>query len=125
MPAGWQLDSLYHTHPQGPQSSLFSEDDISTAQRRKVPTYVLSRYDNRIRSFDPATSKVSKSANGEYAPGELLDEGAPGLRERSTASLRALSGAIFAQTVASCRAVAVTPDETAGCLGAVLGGGFP
>lgn len=125
VPAGWQLDSLYHTHPQGPQSSLFSEDDISTAQRLKVPSYVLSRYDNRIRRFDPASSRVSKSVTGEYSAGELLDETAPALKERSAHPPRTVSASWFAHTAASCRVTPGAPADAARCLGAVLGGGLP
>jgi hypothetical protein len=76
VPAGWQLDSLYHTHPQGLQSSVFSQEDIRVARRLNVPSYMLSRYDNKIRKFAPATSRIVQSANGISSAGEILEEAA-------------------------------------------------
>ena len=76
VPPGWQLDSLYHTHPQGPQSSVFSQEDIRVARRLNVPSYMLSRYDNKIRKFDPATSRIVQSAIGISSAGEVLEEAA-------------------------------------------------
>ncbi|HTV97797.1 MAG TPA: hypothetical protein VME42_17500 [Steroidobacteraceae bacterium] len=68
VPKGWQLNSTYHTHPSGDRSTQFSDDDINTAQQLKAPSYVLARDDNKIRMFDPASSKVSS----ERPPGSAF-----------------------------------------------------
>jgi hypothetical protein len=83
VPQGWKLHSTYHTHPSGDRSTQFSDDDISTAQQLKAPSYVLARDDNKIRMFDPASSKVSKDAgagkfaSSRYSNGSLVDEAPP------------------------------------------------
>lgn len=81
VPKGWQLHSTYHTHPSGPRSTQFSDDDISTAQQLKVPSYVLALDDNKIRVFDPASSKVAidtnKRFNNRYSNGSVVDETPP------------------------------------------------
>ena len=46
------------------------------AQRLNVPSYMLSRYDNKIRKFDPATSRIVQSAKGISSAGEILEEAA-------------------------------------------------
>jgi len=80
IPKGWSLDSTYHSHPSGKRSTQFSEDDISTAQQLKVPSYVLAYDDNKIRMFDPASSKVSKDDFGDkmstarVSNGSIVDE---------------------------------------------------
>lgn len=70
----WQLDSIYHSHPSAPRSTQFSQDDIDIAQRLGVPSYILTRYDNKVRLFDPATSPVVKSPEGNFSPGTVVDE---------------------------------------------------
>jgi proteasome lid subunit RPN8/RPN11 len=82
VPQGWQLHSTYHTHPSGQRSTVFSGDDIDTAQQLKAPSYVLARDDNKIRTFDPASSKVSKDSSwkfsdNRYSNGSLIDETPP------------------------------------------------
>ncbi len=81
VPKGWQLHSTYHTHPSGSRSTLFSGDDISMAQQLKAPSYVLALDDNKVRMFDPASSKVSKNQSvgrdandGTFAYGSQVDE---------------------------------------------------
>jgi proteasome lid subunit RPN8/RPN11 len=68
VPKGWTLHSTYHTHPSGENSTMFSGDDISTAQQLKAPSYILARDDNKIRVFDPATSKTfdDDSSGGRF-----------------------------------------------------------
>lgn len=77
VPQGWALNSTYHTHPAGPQSTQFSDDDINTAQQLKAPSYVLAHFDNKIRMFDPASSPISKNVTGRFSPGSLVDESKP------------------------------------------------
>jgi proteasome lid subunit RPN8/RPN11 len=80
VPPGWQLHSTYHTHPSGARSTQFSDDDINTAQQLKAPSYVLARDDNKIRMFDPASSKVQKDSfpsTNRYSTGSLVDETPP------------------------------------------------
>lgn len=84
VPQGWKLHSTYHTHPQGPRSTQFSDDDINTAQQLKAPSYILTLADNKIRTFDPASSKVSQDGSGggmlsksRFAYGNVVDETPP------------------------------------------------
>src|SRR6202044_1630458 len=58
VPQGWTLHSTYHTHPSGPRTTQFSDNDVSTAQQLNAPSYMLARDDNNIRKFDPASSTV-------------------------------------------------------------------
>lgn len=73
----WQLDSIYHSHPAGPRSTVFSQDDLDVAQRLGVPSYILTRYDNKVRVFDPASSPIVKSPDGNFAHGDVVDETPP------------------------------------------------
>jgi hypothetical protein len=83
VPPGWALHSTFHTHPSGDRSTLFSEGDISTAKRLKTPSYVLARDDDKIRMFDPASSKVWQDSSGglsaqqRYSSGSLVKETPP------------------------------------------------
>jgi hypothetical protein len=86
VPKGWQLHSTYHTHPSGDRSTQFSDDDINMSQQLKAPSYILARDDDKIRMFDPASSKVLKSysggglsnnSNNKYSIGGLVDEAPP------------------------------------------------
>jgi hypothetical protein len=84
VPQGWQLHSTYHTHPVGPRSTQFSDDDINTAQQLKAPSYVLARADDKVRMFDPASSKISKDqssgdmlAKTRFSNGSVVDETPP------------------------------------------------
>jgi hypothetical protein len=81
VPQGWQLHSTYHTHPAGePRSTQFSPNDVSTAQQLKAPSYVLARADDKIRMFDPASSKVLKDDSNsqlKYSLGSVVDETPP------------------------------------------------
>ena len=65
------------------------------AQRLNVPSYMLSRYDNTIRKFDPATSRIVQSANGISSAGEILEEAAVRLKPERYRPARAdrLAGA--------------------------------
>lgn len=82
VPQGWQLKSIYHSHPQGPESTRFSSDDVAMAKQLGIPSYILAHYDDRIRLFDPATSAVTRSPNGSFSIGSLVDE--PAQRPAST-----------------------------------------
>lgn len=81
VPQGWQLDSIYHTHPKGPQSSVFSMDDVNMAQQLNKPSYILPLADNTIRKFDPSDSESNHvvrkgfDPSASYAPGVPIYEG--------------------------------------------------
>jgi|HubBroStandDraft_1064217.scaffolds.fasta_scaffold09776_6 hypothetical protein len=84
VPQGWQLHSTYHTHPAGPRSNAFSEDDVATANQLKAPSYILSLADNKVRVFDPASSQVLKDPSGgsllngrRFSNGSIVDETPP------------------------------------------------
>jgi hypothetical protein len=82
VPQGWQLHSTYHTHPAGPRSTMFSGDDIDTASQLKAPSYILTLGDNKIKMFDPASSKVSKDSSwnfsdNRYSNGSIVNEAPP------------------------------------------------
>ena len=85
VPKGWVLHSTYHTHPAGALSTQFSEDDIDTAKQLKAPSYVLARADNKVRMFDPSSSKVQSSSDPtrfgtpgtKFSNGSLVDETPP------------------------------------------------
>ena len=82
MPQGWSLHSTYHVHPSGDRSTQFSDDDINTAKQLKAPSYVLALDDNKIRMFDPTSSKVlrdfsDKNNMRSYSNGSLVDETPP------------------------------------------------
>jgi hypothetical protein len=72
----WKVDSLYHTHTAGERSAKFSADDLDMASRLKVPSYILARYDNKIRMYEPGKHPVVKSVEGNFSLGEIVDEGA-------------------------------------------------
>lgn len=74
IPQGWKLASLYHNHPAGQQSTMFSGDDIAQAKQLGIPSYILSHADNRIRRFDPTSSSVIRSDGTYFSPGALVDE---------------------------------------------------
>lgn len=83
VPKGWQLHSTYHTHPAGQLSTQFSDNDIDTAKQLKAPSYVLAREDDKVRMFDPTSSKVQSDAGPagfgrvRFATGSLVDETPP------------------------------------------------
>lgn len=82
VPQGWTLQSTYHTHPSGQRSTQFSDDDINTAQQLKVPSYILARDDNKVRMFDPASSKIQRDSGGDrfanrFSSGSVVDETPP------------------------------------------------
>lgn len=83
VPKGWSLHSTYHTHPAGHLSTQFSDNDIDTATQLKAPSYVLAREDDKVRMFDPSSSKVKNDSDlahpggGRYAIGSTVDETPP------------------------------------------------
>jgi hypothetical protein len=59
---------------------MFSDGDINTAKQLNAPSYILSQDDNKIRMFDPNSSKVQKlNASGRYnfSYGSTVDETPP------------------------------------------------
>jgi hypothetical protein len=91
VPQGWQLHSTYHTHPSGYRSTQFSDDDINMANQLKAPSYVLARDDNKIRVFDPSSTKVQTDTGAgamgknKFSYGSLVDESPPTLPSTQTA----------------------------------------
>lgn len=80
VPQGWQMSATFHTHPNGPNSTNFSGDDVNMAQQLKMPSYILPYQDNTIRKFDPAdraSNHVYNSGDPDraYAPGVSVTEG--------------------------------------------------
>lgn len=64
-----ELAGIYHTHPDGPRSRMFSPDDIEAARQLKVLSYIKHLSDGEIRRFDPATtSTTSKRFAGQNMP---------------------------------------------------------
>jgi proteasome lid subunit RPN8/RPN11 len=80
VPNGWQLHSTYHTHPSGDRSTQFSNDDINISRQLKAPSYILAQDDDKIRMFDPTSSKVlndrsiGHASNNMFSNGSLVDE---------------------------------------------------
>ena len=76
IPSPWVLHSLYHTHPEGADSTKFSADDIAAAKALGVHSYVLSLEDNHIHVFDPTRDKIFHDPQGigDYAPGNVIQE---------------------------------------------------
>lgn len=111
VPQGWQLHSTYHTHPSGMRSTQFSGDDIDTANQLKAPSYILARDDDKVRMFDPKSSKVSTDiTNGRvsYSNGSLVDETPPTLPPATPAVATAPPPTQAPPTPASPAAVPVT-----------------
>jgi proteasome lid subunit RPN8/RPN11 len=78
VPAGWSLNSTYHTHPSGDRSTEFSENDIDTAQQLKAPSYILPFDDPRVRVFYPSSSRMLRDiSSGDlfstYSYGSLIE----------------------------------------------------
>lgn len=85
-PDPWQLAGLYHTHPSSGSygesavppgdTEMFSPNDVDVAKQLKVPSYILSYFDNKIRSYDPKIGQTSLNAQfgGVVAPGDVVDE---------------------------------------------------
>ena len=100
MPRGWQLSAIFHTHPSGDNSLMFSGDDVNMAQQLKVPSYILPADDNKIRLFDPTASKVVAShldPSKTYFNGSIVSESPATDPSVSTSSPQALAQALAAQ----------------------------
>lgn len=59
-PKGSKLLALYHTHPPGDESDLFSGNDVTTSQKLKLPYYMGSYADGSIKVFTPGKSETKK-----------------------------------------------------------------
>jgi len=71
-PKGSKLHGLYHTHPEGKKSHLFSHGDIEIAEQLKMPYYMAHAKDKSYHVFTPG-SKVNKRRDREWnASGEPL-----------------------------------------------------
>lgn len=62
------LVALYHTHPPGALSSLFSECDIEIADQLHVPSYILVLDKGQIKSFVPGVTKTFEQGGGVLTP---------------------------------------------------------
>lgn len=120
VPQGWQLNSTYHTHPSGDRSMQFSDNDISTAQQLKAPSYVLARDDNKVRVFDPASSKVlpdtasGKLSNLKFSYGSVVNETPPTPTTPALATAPpATQAPPVGDTAPATASVTGTPAETA------------
>ncbi len=58
---------------------MFSDDDINVSQKLKAPSYILARDDNKIKMFDPTSSKVQKdtSFGAQFGQGTRFSYGSP------------------------------------------------
>ncbi len=61
-----KLVALYHTHPPGALSDLFSQCDIEIADQLKVPSYILVLDNGQIKSFLPGVSSTFNEGGGVF-----------------------------------------------------------
>lgn len=59
-PKKYSLAGIYHTHPAADDSHLFSPDDIETARKLNLLSFIKVLAKNEIRRFDPA-KKLERS----------------------------------------------------------------
>ena len=75
-PAGSRLVGIYHTHPPHELDEYFSAEDVLTAQRLRVKSYLGVVAKGHVRVFDPARMQPSfiwrKEDYGRMSPGKLL-----------------------------------------------------
>lgn len=74
-PKGANLVSLYHTHPEGEKSEIFTRDDIEMAEKltehfgRPIPYFMGHVKDGSVRSFIPGKSEIT---GRHTSPGEFV-----------------------------------------------------
>ncbi|RUO37075.1 hypothetical protein CWE15_11750 [Aliidiomarina taiwanensis] len=59
IPKGGSLVGMYHTHPSGSASLLFSQHDVRFAESTGLRSYVGNYQDNAIRYYDPSSMSPS------------------------------------------------------------------
>lgn len=55
---------IYHTHPGEGEASMFSAEDIETALKLKLLSYIKATKNGEVRRFDPKRSKVIRNSVG-------------------------------------------------------------
>lgn len=66
IPQSAQLSAIYHTHPDGPQSELFSPEDVNLARDRRLQSYIKVMKSGDIRRFDPKSSSTRPLSAREF-----------------------------------------------------------
>lgn len=57
--ANQKLAAIWHVHPgDDDNGQIFSPNDVATAEKLKVPSYVLFQKDNSIRKYTPGKTKT-------------------------------------------------------------------
>ncbi len=80
MVRGEYIVALYHTHPActfPEKSTVFSPQDVDTAQRLNVPSYIGVMTDKTVRVFDPAVDKIQSAPHDlrtTYGVGHIVLE---------------------------------------------------
>jgi proteasome lid subunit RPN8/RPN11 len=78
IPEGAVPVALYHNHPKGKRSELFSHEDVKMATQLGIPSYIIG-HDGVTRVFDPSRHAVEPRvegrgfARGGTAQGEVVD----------------------------------------------------
>lgn len=72
-PKGAKLVALYHTHPDGRRSEVFSPNDIAIATQLDIP-YFMGHVNGTVRVFKPGVSEVTKM-RGRRLRAPVISEG--------------------------------------------------
>jgi len=73
-PSGCEVAGIYHTHPgDSEHANRFSADDVRTARRLKIPSYIGILRNGRVRVFDGAAGRASVSS--QYSRQGATSEG--------------------------------------------------
>lgn len=77
IPQGSKLAAVYHTHPSGEYTDVYSDIDVKTASALKVPSYLGIVDDKTVRRF-VAGEKTDRcpngSSDGDCADGTILEK---------------------------------------------------
>jgi hypothetical protein len=60
MPEGGTLAGIYHTHPKGSLSNIFSPHDVVTSHGLNVKSYIGIHQNSSIRYYDPSSMKPTR-----------------------------------------------------------------
>ena len=63
-PTGTKLAAIYHTHPDGLDSGSFSPDDVDTANKLKMTSYIKALKSGAIKRFDPGVTPTRSGGIG-------------------------------------------------------------
>ena len=79
VPAGARLVAIFHTHPDdGPQTRLFSWDDVNEAKKLGLTSYIGVMNDHVIRRFTPGVTPTRPyTPSGSSLPRGRVSEGEP------------------------------------------------